>query len=171
MKWFLTAICALFGAALVIHPLVLSNADAYVIGVAACAWIALVIAAFAGAWSAAVMGGLFLVAEYAIALILRDTGIDQWSALLAAGLLLELELLDLVRFVKRTSSIERAVIMHRLRFLVGATLAGLFVSAAALLAGAATTGNQPVALLVGSAAALGSVWMITALARGKVGGG
>jgi hypothetical protein len=168
MRWVLVATCALLAVAVALYPLTLVEAEPYLVVPAIVGPPLLAAAAWSGVWPLASVGTILLIAEYALALIKLDAGIDAASVAMGVALLIELELVDLARLAARRATIRTAVILTRARFALGAGLAGGVAGGAALVAGALATGGNPVVFLVGAGAAAGAVWTAVVLAHRAV---
>jgi hypothetical protein len=165
MRWMPAVLSTLLATALALYPLTLVEAEAQLLVPAAAAPLLFTAAVVFGIWRCAAGGAFLLLAEYALALIVRDSGADPSAVIYGVTLLFELELVDLAVLAARKATVPKEIFISRGRFAAGSGLAGALAGAAAFVAGTAATGGHPVVLLVGAAAGAGAVWLAVALAR------
>ncbi|MDQ4144530.1 MAG: hypothetical protein M3198_12445 [Actinomycetota bacterium] len=155
MKAFIYTAGALVALAVTLYPLTL-NVELLPLGyLAALAFLAFALALASSEWVLAGPGTAMLVAEYAVALETADVALDRAAPVLAIGVLVLLETIDLITVVSRRPAVGREVIVAHVRHALVVTFVGAAIAGAALLA-AQTVGGGP-RVLVALAAASGVV--------------
>ena len=168
MRWFVVTTAFLLAVALALYPLTLVDAPAHVLIPGGGAVVLFAAAAAMGLWRCAGAGALLIVAEYSLALIARDSGIDAAAIAVGVALFIELELVDIAVQASRQTFVTRAVLVNRLRFGLVGGLAGIGGGAAALVTGVLAVGGHPLSFLAGAAAAVAAVGIGVTLARRAV---
>jgi hypothetical protein len=163
VKLRLVAPGVLLASGLVLHPIALSS-SLFVLAAGGVAVLGFSLALVTGWWSlGGTAAGLF-VAQYAVAIVLAPT-VDLLAPLVAMGLLVLLELIDVSRVMTRRREVEsEAARRHARDTAVTASLGGI-AATAVTLAGIAGRGGGAPALVVGAACMLGAVAVAVAVAK------
>jgi hypothetical protein len=103
------------------------------------------------------------VLEYGVALTLSGAGPDLAAVALGAGVLAELELVDILAALRRAGAVTRPVLMELMRHAGGTGAAGVASALAAVLAGAVVSGSHPLIVVLSAAAGVGALLFVMRL--------
>ena len=128
--------------------------------------LALVAAGLTGGWAAPVSLGLALLgAEYAVFFAAGPSGVDVWTPLYAAGLLLVAELSFWSLEHRVPAWADAAVLVRRLVVLVACCAGAAALAAGVIVAAGASVGGGLGLELAGIAAAVGALAVVAGVAR------
>jgi hypothetical protein len=153
---------ACIALALTLYPFTLLQATPLVVVAAALTGAAFSIAILFGKRVLVAFAVGFFMAEYALALIVSESGIDPLAPLIAASCLLIVEAVDLGH---TPDFPERAVWGRRAAFLLATLGLGAVVSTLALVVAHSVGAGHPVWLVFGAICALGGVGAAVLMAR------
>ena len=169
MKPFTYVVGGLCAVVVCLYPLTLEERIAPLVYIAGLALTAFALALISNEWVLAGPGAALLITEYAIALD-GAARVDYAAPLLAVGVFVVLEAIDLLALITRRPAPERSVVAGHVRHVLAVIVAGAAVAAAVLLAARVVGGGPEGLAAVAAVCGLLAIVIAVSLAHRAVEG-